>query len=48
MLRGELDPWPGIAGGLANFEACDRRELVEGRISAGGARKALVVGGDAM
>ena len=34
----ELDPWPGIVGGLLNFGVEDRREVGVGRMSAGGAR----------
>lgn len=38
--------WVGIEGGLENLEACERRELVLGRISAGGAREAFGIGGE--
>ena len=38
--------WVGIEGGLENLGACERRELVLGRMSAGGAREALVLGGE--
>jgi hypothetical protein len=34
----ELDPCPGIEGGLANLGVCERLEPDCGRISAGGAR----------
>ena len=38
--------WVGIEGGLENLGVCERRELVLGRISAGGAREALGGGGE--
>lgn len=41
LCEEEFEPWPEIAGGLENFGACDRRDEVVGRISAGGASESL-------
>ncbi len=42
VLREELEPWAGSAGGLENLGVWDLRDEGLGRISAGGARETRV------
>lgn len=41
-----FEPCPDIVGGFENLGVCERLEASCGRISAGGARAALGIGGD--